>query len=220
MRTIGRASIASIINFFVTGAGIFAAFAAFISLCVLFAVPWVRLPIIVAAPVSFTMETPDQTLGGRANWGFEFREARRRPAPRTPGIDRIEGSVRIPSSSRWFIAANGLALIGVLMLVAAVLVALRDVLRTLTREKKPFVPANARRLRFIGWAVVAGELARTSVVYAENTYARAHLAIPGVTFDAWPQPHGWTILFGLLILVIAEVFRAGTELDEDQSLTI
>jgi len=29
-----------------------------------------------------------------------------------------------------------------------------------------------------------------------------------------------TILLGLLIVVIAEVFRAGTQLDEDQSLTI
>jgi len=220
MRTIGRASIASFINFFVTTAGIFAALAAFICVCVLLAVPWVRLPIIVTAPVSFTMDTPDQTLGGRATWGFEFREARRPPAPRTPSIDRIEGSIRIPSSSRWFIGANGFALIGVLVFVAAVLVKLRDFLRTLTREKTPFVPANAARLRFIGWAVVFGELARMWVIYAENRYARAHLAIPGVTFDAWPQLHLSTILLGLLIVVIAEVFHAGTRLDEEQSLTI
>jgi Protein of unknown function (DUF2975) len=29
-----------------------------------------------------------------------------------------------------------------------------------------------------------------------------------------------TIIYGLIILVIAEVFRAGTRLDEEQSLTI
>lgn len=221
MRTIGRASIASVVNFFVTLFGIFTAFAALVSVCVLFAVPWVRLPIIVTAPVSFTIETPDpQVLGGRPNWGFEFRESRRPPASRNRRLERIEGSIRVPSSSRWFIAANGFALIGVLILVAAVLVALRDVLRTLTREKKPFVAANAKRIRFIGWVVVCGELARMWIIYAENAYARAHLTVAGVVFDVLPQPHLVTLLLGLLILVIAEVFRAGTQLDEEQSLTI
>lgn len=221
MRTIGRASIASIVNFFVTIFGVFAAFAAIICICVLFAVPWVRLPIIVTAPVSYTMDSPDpQVLGGRTNWGFEFRESRRPPAPRNRSLERIEGSIRIPSSSRWFIGANGFALIGVLVLVAAVLNTLRDFLRTLTRERKPFVPANARRLHFIGWAIVGAELARTWVVYAENAYAAAHVIVPGVTFDVLPQAHFATILLGLLIVVIAEVFRAGTQLDEEHSLTI
>ena len=40
------------------------------------------------------------------------------------------------------------------------------------------------------------------------------------TFDTWPRLDFATLGHGLIILVIAEVFRAGTRLDEDQALTI
>src|SRR5262249_31065203 len=125
-----------------------------------------------------------------------------------------------PSNSRWFIFFNGLGLIGVALLIAMTLGKLRDVLRTLIVDGKPFVAANAARIRFIGFAIVGAEIARTVIIWMESIYAEAHLTIPRVPFDVLPQPHIWTIVFGLLVLVIAEVFRAGTELDEDQSLTI
>ena len=108
----------------------------------------------------------------------------------------------------------------ILIFIVAVMGKLRAVLRTLILDKQPFVPANAARIRWIGLAVIVGELARTAVIYAENVYARAYYAIPGVTFDVVPLPTFWPIILGLLILVIAEVFRAGTRLDEEQSLTI
>ena len=47
-----------------------------------------------------------------------------------------------------------------------------------------------------------------------------HFSADGLRFDAWPDLNVFAILHGLIILVIAEVFRAGTRLDEDQSLTI
>jgi hypothetical protein len=220
MRTIGRWSIASVINFVVSLFSFAAMFGALFGICILLAVPFVRLPIVVTAPVSFTLDTPDQILGGRTGWNFEFREGRRPPAPRPARLQRIDGSMRVPSTSRWFIAANGIGLISLLVLVAATLNKLRAVLRTLIVDKQPFVAANAARIRWIGLAVIVGDIAWTTVVYAENLYARTHVPIPGVTFDALPQISVWTIILGLLILVIAEVFRAGTRLDEEQSLTI
>jgi hypothetical protein len=166
------------------------------------------------------METPGQILGGRSGYGFEFRETRPSPPPRTGRINRIDGSLRFPASNRWFIAANGIALIAIMVFIAAVLGKVRAVLRTLIYDKQPFIAANAARIRWIGLAVIVGELARTAAIYAENVYARAYVVVPGVTFDLLPQPSVWTIVHGLMILVIAEVFRVGTQLDEDQSLTI
>ena len=47
-----------------------------------------------------------------------------------------------------------------------------------------------------------------------------HFSANGLRFDARPDLNILTIVHGLIILAIAEVFRTGTRLDEDQSLTI
>ena len=47
-----------------------------------------------------------------------------------------------------------------------------------------------------------------------------HFSANGLRFDARPDLNVFTIVHGLIILAIAEVFRTGTRLDEDQSLTI
>ena len=120
------------------------------------------------------------------------------------------------TASKWLIAVNA----GALMLVMAfVLAQLRAVLKSLVRGN-PFVPSNATRLRRIAFAVLIGEFAAAAIVHAENVYAAAHVAIAGLTFDAWPSVDFTSLGSGLIILVIAEVFRAGTQLDEEQALTI
>src|SRR4051812_9626884 len=109
MRTFGHRSIASIINFVVSLTSLAAACGAVFAFCVLLAVPFITVPLSVTVPVSFTMDTPDQILGGRSGYGFEFRNTRSQPA-RSNRINRIEGSLRFPQSDRWFIAVNGVAL--------------------------------------------------------------------------------------------------------------
>ena len=42
----------------------------------------------------------------------------------------------------------------------------------------------------------------------------------GLSFDVGPELNVFAIAAGLMILVIAGVFRAGTALDEEQSLTV
>jgi len=96
---------------------------------------------------------------------------------------------------------------------------LRAVFRTL-RDGRPFVPANAVRIRWIAFAVIAGEVGRAVVMYSSNYYVMTHFSANGLRFDARPDVNFFTFIHGLIILAIAEVFRAGTRLDEDQSLTI
>jgi hypothetical protein len=96
---------------------------------------------------------------------------------------------------------------------------LRAVFRTL-RDGQPFVPANATRIRRVAIGVIAGELAPASIVFFENYYAMTHFAADGLRFNAQPDLNLFAIVDGLIILVIAEVFRAGTRLAEDQSLTV
>ena len=135
-------------------------------------------------------------------------------------IEHARGSLKFtPAAGSSFVAP---ALLGLALMFAAVLFVLgqlRAVLRTL-RDGQPFVRANAARIRWIAFAVIAGEIAKTAIVYSANAQAMTHFSAPGLRFDARPDFNFITIVHGLIILAIAEVFRAGTRLDEEQSLTI
>ncbi len=73
-----------------------------------------------------------------------------------------------------------------LALLLFVLGQLRAVFRTL-RDGRPFVPANAARIRWIAFAVIAGELVRAVVMYSANSYVMTHFTANGLRFDARPD---------------------------------
>jgi hypothetical protein len=131
----------------------------------------------------------------------------------------VRGSLRFPTRRGAFIVGNAMLLVFLFGLALWVLGQLRGVFRTL-REGHPFVPANATRLRWIAYAVIFGEIARSAIVFFENYYAMTHFTAEGLRFDARPDLNGFAIILGLIILVIAEVFREGTRLDQEQSLTV
>ena len=135
-------------------------------------------------------------------------------------IESARGSLKFsPPPGSFLVAPTLLGLAVMLALALVVLGQLRAVFRTV-RDGRPFVPANAGRLRWIALAVIAGELARTAVVYAANSHAMNHFSAPGLRFEAPPDLNLFTIVHGLIVLAIAEVFRTGARMDEDQSLTI
>jgi len=135
-------------------------------------------------------------------------------------IEKARGSLKFsPPPGASLVARAMLGVAIMLVFVLVVLGQLRALFRTL-RDGRPFVPANAARIRWIAVAVIAGELVRAAVIYSANAYAMTHFSANGLRFDARPDLNFFTIVHGLIILAIAEVFRTGTRLDEDQSLTI
>ena len=134
-------------------------------------------------------------------------------------LSRLGGSLKFPARKGPLFTANLAILAGSLALVLWVLGQLRGLFRTL-RDGRPFAPSNATRVRRIAWAVIVGELARSAVMFFENSYAMTHFSAPGVNFDARLHVNVFALINGLIILVIAEVFREGTRLEEDRSLTI
>ena len=140
------------------------------------------------------------------------------------GIERAElrdlrGSLRFPLQRGGVFIANSFLLILVMAVGLWLTTELQRVLRTV-RDGKPFAPSNAIRVRRIAWVLLAGEVVRATIVYLENSYAATHFTAEGLRFTAHPDLSIAAIVEGLIILVIAEVFRAGTRLDEDQSLTV
>jgi hypothetical protein len=134
-------------------------------------------------------------------------------------IQDAHGLLRFPARRGAFFVGNAILLTFMFALALWVLGLLRAVFRTL-RDGQPFVAANATRIRWIACGVIVGELARSGIVFFENYYAMAHFSADGLRFDARPDLNVFAIIHGLIILVIAEVFRAGTRLDEEQSLTV
>lgn len=135
------------------------------------------------------------------------------------GLRKVRGELVFPPPSRSSLVAPAAALVVGLLFMLWVLSQLSAVFQSL-RDGHPFVPQNAMRIRWIGYAVMLGEVARAVVTFATTRFVAGHFSAPGLRFDAMPDLSVMTLVHGLIILVIAEVFRAGTRLDEDQSLTI
>jgi Protein of unknown function (DUF2975) len=134
-------------------------------------------------------------------------------------LEKVTGSVTFSPRSKIVVAWSAIGIILWLLFVLWVLAQLRGLFRAL-REGAPFVPANATRLRRIGWAVIVGELVRSVFVFYANYYVMTRFSAEGLQFSAWPGVEISDIVSGLIILVIAEVFAAGARLDEEQSLTV
>jgi Protein of unknown function (DUF2975) len=218
MRVLGRASVVSFLAVLVTAAwGLVALGLVLMPLMVVLA-PVVEGPVEVNAgwigvgskmtiPVSFSVDARIHRVTAPS---LSVENAQ---------LQDVRGLLQFPVQRGAFFAGNVIFITLTFALVLWVLGNLRAVFRTL-RDGRPFVRANATRIRTIAWLVIILELARSAIVFFNNYYAMTYFSADGLRFDARPDIHFTAIVDGLIILVIAEVFRAGTRLDEEQSLTV
>jgi hypothetical protein len=210
MKVMGKRSlssfVAALINIGWYGAIVLLA----LSICLLAVAPWVdppRVEVGLAVPAAFRIE-PETHHVSASPFGFE-----------NVHIEKARGSLRFSPRSSAVVAGTAVVFIAVLALIMWVLGQLRAVFGTL-RSGQPFVAANATRIRRIAYAVIVGELSRALVAYVGMHYAMTHFSLQGVRFEARPDVDIIAIMCGLIVLVVAEVFREGTRLDEEQSLTV
>jgi hypothetical protein len=132
-------------------------------------------------------------------------------------IEQASGLMRLTAPDRpWIAMAAAAVLIALVLWILAELAALcRSV-----RDGQPFAPRNAGRIRRLALALVLGEVSRAAIVYTAHAYAAAHFAADHLRFTASPHIDAPAIVSALILLVLAEAFRTGTRLDEDQSLTV
>lgn len=210
MKTIGRRSVASFVAALINIAWYSAMVLLALSVCVLAIAPWVdppRIEVGLEVPVAFRIDTDTHPVTASP------------PDVEHVHLENAHGSLLFSPRSRVVVAGFAVLLVAVLALVMWVLAQLRAVFRTL-RAGQPFVAANATRIRRIAYAVILGELLRSVVVYLGTRYAMTHFLIQGLRLQTRWDLSIVAIIAGLIILVIAEVFREGTRLDEEQSLTV
>ena len=122
----------------------------------------------------------------------------------SPEADRIIMGLRA-------IAMLGLVTIPINYLILKRLIAMADTVRA----GDPFVPANARRLQAIAWALLAIQL--LSLVIGGIANAVSTPEHP-VNLDAGFSINGWLAV--LLTFVLARVFAVGTLMREDLEGTV
>jgi hypothetical protein len=209
MTRIPTVSVASVLVLILNLAWYIVVLALAVTVCIVLITPWVHLQNSseIDIPVSFALD-PQMLRLSAPTVGIQ-----------AAAIEHARGSMSYRPPSK---AAVVLPLSLVMIMLGVVLWAigqLRAVLRTV-RDHRPFAPENAIRIRGVGYAVIVGEFARAALVFGANSYAMTHFTANGLRFDARPDFNVFALVHGLIILAIAEVFRAGTRLDEDQSLTI
>jgi hypothetical protein len=132
-------------------------------------------------------------------------------------IEKATGVLRLTTPDRRWIAAAAAAI--AIALVLWILAELAKLCRSV-RDGHPVVPENVSRIRRLALALALAEGARALIVYSAHAYVAAHFAADHVRFTASPHLDVPAIVSALILLVLAEVFRTGTRLDEEQSLTV
>lgn len=136
-------------------------------------------------------------------------------------IDAVTGhaNLALVPPSRIFIVATGVSLIVMLGLSLWLIQQLLAVFDSV-RRGQPFIAANAVRIRHMAYVIIGAEAVRAIGELTWNRYALTHFALEGWRFASLPDVHVTQLVAGLVVLALSEVFRAGTQLDEDQSLTV
>ncbi len=108
-----------------------------------------------------------------------------------------------------------LIVIGITMAIATdrLLVTLTDMIATV-RAGDPFIPANAYRLRTIGWYLVVLQLSNIPAALLGKVYPAMGNTAPA--FDL--SISGWIAI--LMVFVLSRVFAAGSAMREDLQGTV
>lgn len=157
----------------------------------------------MSLPVAVQVDAPIHGPGHETNAHFE----------------KLRGNLRFPAQKGAFLSGSVAVVVLVFGYLLWMVTQLRHVFRSLSQQL-PFVSGNARRIRWVGLAVIFGEIGRTAIVYFWSYYTSLHFTVSGLRFAASADVNFITIVSGLAILVIAEVFQEGARMQEEQSLTI
>ena len=138
---------------------------------------------------------------------------------------KLLGYFKMRTGNRGF---NSLIMLGFLLWQGLYLVVINQLRKILfsIRAGNPFVNKNIRRIRLLGDCLIGAELVRILGGFLYITFFKGTLSVPGTRLDYLDFPFYWEwlnleiIFAGILILLIAEVFRVGIKLREEQELTI
>lgn len=137
---------------------------------------------------------------------------------------RLLAFVNYRAGSRGFLLALALGSFGLWGLYLTVIRQLKQVFASLT-SGQPFLRSNVHRIRVIGWLLIAAWCLEHAWEWGLVAHMRTTLTLAGrvpevptafIIHDIRPE----MLFVGAAVLVLAEIFRLGASLQEEQALTI
>lgn len=111
----------------------------------------------------------------------------------------------------------------VMLFVLAFIYQMRKIFASLT-ENKPFTLENSRRIRIMGILTLVGSVVYSSIGSAIGSWFFVdifnRLDIPDLKITIAYQLHLESLFFGVVLLLLSEIFRRGCELQEQVDLTV
>ena len=156
----------------------------------------------VSLPVRFEIDPSAYQIQGAGGAAVDAR------------IEDASGSVRFTGPPVVSVVLTVVGVTGVMTVVVVVLHQVRRIFRRLV-EGRPFLDENARRLRFIGLALVTGELAWAALQFVGQQAVAGRLSSAQISFRAVFAPRSSVVLAGLALLIVAEIFREGIKMRAD-----
>ena len=141
------------------------------------------------------------------------------PAAQTAVIVDARGELRLTTTS-WplqFLPNVGMLL--ALWVAIYIVYLMRGILRRV-KAGDPFAPGNVRALQIVGTLLVVLGFFGPFLEYAVVRSALDQVALRGVALTAPFDLQTDAVLAGLLVLVLAGIFRHGADLERDRALTI
>lgn len=136
---------------------------------------------------------------------------------RAPGAEIVLNGQGVQSSLGSLATMIGMGLVGIPVWLL-MLNHLRRLMASFAKEH-PFTEENVARIRWLGYLFMIGAALQSAVEAAVGHYLM-RVSIPGVEINARIGLNLPAMIAGFVILVLAEVFRLGVELKEDQDLTV
>jgi hypothetical protein len=134
-------------------------------------------------------------------------------------LNKTEGTLRLETDSALLVGIANAAKLILAIGLAYIAYLLREIVKAI-RDGDPFMAKNTRQIRQLGYTVLVLGFVGPGVEYlaANEILNRLPPTIPvlnpGPTFDSW------TIMVALFILLLANIWSYGLELEHDRSLTI
>jgi len=138
---------------------------------------------------------------------------------RSAFVDESQGTLRLETTNWSFIATSNLAKLLTAIGLAYSFYLLRSILQAIL-QGQPFGQDSAMRLRNMGFAVLAVGFLRPTVEYLAAKFILDRLVLTQPPLSL-PSPFkAEVILASLLILILAQVWSYGLELERERALTI
>ena len=136
-------------------------------------------------------------------------------------VEDMRGSLRLPIGILpwWLFAVLWTYVAAAIALTLVFLHHLRRIFQRV-RGGAPFDATNAPRLRWLGLLALGIAVLRSVAESATSFAVRSGVTSERVEVPLGLSIDGSVVFFGLVLVALAEIFRRGAELEEEQTLTV